>query len=74
MGTRNVRGLLPRNWYRLSRSRCAPGPDKPAADVVGLGERGYLGEYLDRANIESNMQTVLHNWALYQAAKQKRSA
>jgi hypothetical protein len=34
----------------------------------------YLGEYLDRANIESNMQTVLHDWGLYQAAKQKRSA
>jgi hypothetical protein len=40
----------------------------------------YLGEYLDRdsamarveANIESNMQTVLHDWGLYQAAKEKR--
>jgi hypothetical protein len=37
----------------------------------------YLGEYLDRdsamarveANIESNMQTVLNDWGLYQAAK-----
>ena len=40
----------------------------------------YLGEYLDRhsamarveANIESNMQTVLNDWGLYQAAKEKR--
>jgi hypothetical protein len=38
----------------------------------------YLGEYLDRdsamarveANIESNMQTVLHYWGLYQAVKE----
>jgi hypothetical protein len=42
----------------------------------------YLGEYLDRdsalarveANIAGNMQTVLHDWGLYQAAKGKRSA
>jgi hypothetical protein len=42
----------------------------------------YVGEYLDRdsamarveANIESNMQMVLHDWGLYQAAKGKRSA
>ena len=41
----------------------------------------YLGEYLDRdsamarveANIESNMQTVLNDWGLYQAAKGKTS-
>ena len=41
----------------------------------------YLGEYLDRdsamarveANIESNMQTVLDDWGLYQAVKSKRS-
>jgi hypothetical protein len=37
----------------------------------------YLGEYLDRdsamarveANIESNMQTVLNDWGLYQKVK-----
>ena len=42
----------------------------------------YLGEYLDRASamtrvesdIESNMQMVLHDWALYEAAKGKLSA
>ena len=45
-----------------------------------LAERRLLGEYLDRqtvmarveANIESNMQTVLNDWGLYQAAKEKR--
>jgi hypothetical protein len=37
----------------------------------------YLGEYLDRAaamarvaqDIERNMELVLHDWAVYQAAK-----
>jgi hypothetical protein len=41
----------------------------------------YLGEYLDRetamarveADIEHNMQMVLNDWGLYQAAKSKRS-
>ncbi|HEV3238247.1 MAG TPA: hypothetical protein VGZ25_14750 [Gemmataceae bacterium] len=40
----------------------------------------YLGEYLDRetamvrveADIEHNMQMVLNDWGLYQAAKEKR--
>jgi len=42
----------------------------------------YLGEYLDRASamnrvqaeIESNMEMVLHDWRLYEAAKQKQLA
>jgi hypothetical protein len=40
----------------------------------------YLGEYLDRdsamkrveADIEYNMEMVLHDWALYRASKTKR--
>jgi hypothetical protein len=40
----------------------------------------YLGEYFDRdsamtrvqSGIENNMQIVLHDWGLYQGAKQKR--
>ena len=42
----------------------------------------YLGEYLDRASamarvqaeIESNMEMVLHDWGLYQAAKEEQLA
>ena len=42
----------------------------------------YLGEYLERetamarvqAEIESNMELVLHDWRRYQGAKQKQSA
>ncbi len=42
----------------------------------------YLGEYLEReaamarvqADIESNMELVMHDWRLYQEAKQKQSA
>jgi len=42
----------------------------------------YLGEYPKRetamtrvqAEIESNMEMVLHDWALYQAVKQKQLA
>jgi hypothetical protein len=42
----------------------------------------YVGEYLDRdsamkhveADIESNMQMVLHDWGLYRALKAKQSA
>ena len=42
----------------------------------------YLGEYLEReaamtrveADIEHQMEMVLHDWGLYQAAKQKQSA
>jgi hypothetical protein len=42
----------------------------------------YLGEYLERdwamdrvqAEIERNMELVLHDWGLYQGGKQRQSA
>jgi hypothetical protein len=54
--------------------------DQPPTWLASVNA-AYLGEYLDRdsamarveANIESNMQTVLHDWGLYQAVKSKRS-
>jgi hypothetical protein len=53
--------------------------DKPPTWLASVNA-AYLGEYLDRdsamarveANIAENIQTVLHDWGLYQAAKEKR--
>ena len=50
--------------------------------MVASVNAAYLGEYLDRnsamarvqAEIEHNMEMVLHDWGLYQTAKQKQSA
>jgi hypothetical protein len=52
--------------------------DQPPTWLASVNA-AYLGEYLDRASamkhveadIESNMQMVLHDWALYQAAKKR---
>jgi hypothetical protein len=52
--------------------------DQPPTWLASVNA-AYLGEYLDRdsvmarveSNIESNMQMVLHDWALYQAVKLK---
>jgi hypothetical protein len=53
--------------------------DQPQTWLASVNA-AYLGEYLDRdsamarveANIAENMQTVLHDWELYRAAKEKR--
>ena len=54
--------------------------DQPPTWLASMNA-AYLGEYLDRetamarveADIEHNMQMVLNDWGLYQAAKSKRS-
>jgi hypothetical protein len=82
LGPGNVRGLVLEigNAFRgaVVRQDKFDGPPMWLASV----NTAYLGEYLDRvsamnrvqAEIESNMEMVLHDWGLYQAAKQKQLA
>ena len=77
-GARHVRGLVLGNWhaYRVVRQDRI---DHPPTWLVSVNA-AHLGEYLDRktamarieADIEHNMQMVLNDWGLSQAAKEKR--